>query len=195
MKIIGLTGGIGSGKSTVLQLFQELGMATYVADDEAKKLMNTDKVLAKQLRDLFGEKAYVHGVLDNFYIASLVFNNKDKLDALNALVHPRLLMHFKNFVAKSNASFILFEAAVLFESGGDKLCDFIITVTANFEDRIQRVMLRDNTSKSKILDRMSHQSEDNYKIMRSDFVISNNSLESTKSQVSTIFDLIVELSK
>ena len=90
MKIIGLTGGIGSGKSTVLQLFQELGIATYVADLEAKRLMNSDKELISQIINLFGEKAYVNGILDNLYIASLVFNDKEKLDALNAVVHPKL---------------------------------------------------------------------------------------------------------
>ena len=103
MKIIGLTGGIGSGKSTVLQLFQELGMTTYVADTEAKKLMNTDKEIIDQLLDLFGKEAYVQGVLNNSYIASVVFNNKENLEALNALVHPRLHEHFKNFIKNKNS--------------------------------------------------------------------------------------------
>ena len=195
MKIIGLTGGIGSGKSTVLQLFQELGVATYVADIEAKKIMNSDKELINQLISLFGKKAYNQGVLDNLYVASLVFNDKEKLEALNATVHPKLHEHFKWFVKKSNADFVMYEAAILFESGGDKLCDYIITVTAEFEDRIKRVMLRDNTSKEKILERMNHQLKDDYKIKNSNFVIRNTSLSNTKLQVSTVYDLIVKLSK
>jgi dephospho-CoA kinase len=195
VKIIGLTGGIGSGKSTVLKLFQELGMATYVADLEAKKLMNSDKELVSQLIHLFGEKAYFNGVLDTLYIASLVFNDKEKLQALNTLVHPKLHEHFKNFVQKSSAHFVMYEAAILFESGGNKLCDYIVTVTANFEDRIKRVMLRDNTSKAQILERMNHQLKDDYKIKNSNFVIRNTSLAETKLQVSTIYDLIVKLSK
>ncbi len=195
MKIIGLTGGIGSGKSTVLQLFQELGMATYVADTEAKKIMNTDKKLISQLLDLFGKKAYVQGVLNNSYIASVVFNNKEKLEALNALVHPRLHEHFNNFIKNSDAEYVIYEAAILFESGSAKLCDYIITVIANLEDRIERVMLRDNTSKAQILERMNHQLNDNYKMEKSNFVIRNNSLANTKLQVSTIFNLIVKLNK
>ena len=195
MKIIGLTGGIGSGKSTVLQLFQELGVVTYDADNEAKKLMNSDKELINQLKSLFGRKAYKQGVLDNLYIASLVFNDKEKLEALNAAVHPKLHEHFKCFVKKSKADFVMYEAAILFESGGDKLCDYIITVTAEFEDRIKRVMLRDNTSKAKILARMNHLLKDDYKIKNSNFVIRNTSLQDTKLQVSTVYDLIVKLSK
>ncbi len=195
MKIIGLTGGIGSGKSTVLQLFQELGMTAYVADTEAKKLMNTDKILINQLLDLFGKEAYVQGVLNSSYIASVVFNNKENLEALNALVHPRLHEHFGNFIKNSNAEYVIYEAAILFESGSDKLCDYIITVIANLEDRIERVMLRDNTSKAQILERMDHQLKDDYKIKKSNFVIRNNSLVNTKLQVSTIFDLIVKLNK
>jgi len=194
VKIIGLTGGIGSGKSTVLQLFQELGVTIYVADLEAKKLMNSDKELISGLISLFGEKAYVNGVLDNLYITSLVFRDKEKLEALNSLVHPKLHDHFKNFVQKSDAKFVMYEAAILFESGGDKLCDYIITVTANFEDRIKRVMLRDNASKAQILERINHQLKDDYRIKKSNFVIRNTSLTETKSQVSTVYDLIVKLS-
>ena len=195
MKIIGLTGGIGSGKSTVLQLFHELGIATYVADIEAKNLMNTDNEIINQLLNLFGKKAYNQGVLDNLYIASLVFNDKVKLATLNAIVHPKLHKHFKSFVKKTNAEFVMYEAAILFESGGDKMCDYIITVTANIEDRIKRVMLRDNTSKAKILERMNHQLKDDYKIKNSNFVIRNASLSDTKLQVSSVYDLIVKLSK
>jgi dephospho-CoA kinase len=195
VKIIGLTGGMGSGKSTVLQFFQELGVATYNADIEAKKLMNSDKELINRLISLFGKKAYNKGVLDNSYIASLVFNDTDKLEALNAAVHPKLHEHFKGFVKKSNAEFVMYEAAILFESGGDKLCDYIITVTAEFEDRIKRIMLRDTTSKAKISERMKHQLEDDFKIKNSNFVIRNTSLPDTKLQVSTVYDLIIKLSK
>jgi len=195
VKIIGLTGGIGSGKSTVLQLFQELGVATFVADIEAKKLMNSDKELINQLISLFGKKAYKQDVLDNLYIASVVFNDKEKLEALNAVVHPKLHEHFKSFVKKTNAEFVMYEAAILFESGGDKLCDYIITVTAEFEDKIKRIMLRDKTSKAKILERMKHQLKDDFKIKNSNFVIRNTSLPDTKLQVSTVYDLIIKLSK
>ena len=194
MKVIGLTGGIGSGKSTVLQLFQELGMATYIADIEAKKLVNTDKEISNQLKNLFGEKAYKQGKLDNAYIASIVFKDTVKLEALNAIIHPKVQEHFKEYLKKTSAKFIIYEAAILFESGSDKLCDYIITVTASLKDRVKRVMLRDGTSKEQVLERMSHQLQDDLKIKKSDFVIRNSSLASTKLQVSIIYDLIVKLS-
>lgn len=195
MIIIGLTGGIGSGKSTVLELFHEIGMVTYVADIEAKKLMNTDKVLIAQITDLFGENAYVNGKLDSAYISSIVFNDTNKLAALNAFVHPKVKEHFKNFIDKTNAEFVMYEAAILFESGSYKLCDYIIAVTADFDDKIKRVMLRDGVSKKKVLERMKHQLNDDFKIKKANFVIRNGSLDHTKLQVATIFDLIVERNK
>lgn len=193
MKIIGITGGIGSGKSTVLKLFQEFGMTAYIADIEAKKLMNKDKELIDQITNLFGKQAYINGILDSTYISSIVFNNKEKLDALNALVHPKVKDHFKNFIDKENTKFILYEAAILFETGSNSLCDYIIAVTANFEDKIKRVMLRDEVSKKQVMERMKNQLKDNFKIRNADFVIRNGSLEHTKLQVATIFDLIVKL--
>jgi dephospho-CoA kinase len=193
MKIIGLTGGIGSGKSTVLSLFKDLGVATYMADNEAKKLMNSDGELMKQITKLFGEKAYVDGVLNRTYIASLVFSNKEKLNTLNALVHPKVFEDFQQFIKKTNADFIIYEAAILFESGSDKLCDYIITVLASFENKTERIMKRDGVTKAQILERMKHQSTDDFKIKKSNFVIQNDKLENTKSQVLTIFQMLSKL--
>ncbi len=126
-------------------------------------------------------------------ILAWFFNNKEKLDALNALVHPKVKDHFKNFIDKENTKFILYEAAILFETGSNSLCDYIIAVTANFEDKIKRVMLRDEVSKKQVMERMKNQLKDNFKIRNADFVIRNGSLEHTKLQVATIFDLIVKL--
>ena len=193
MKIIGLTGGIGSGKSTVLQFFQELGVTVYIADVEAKKLMNSDDELIKEIKILFGNAAYENGKLNRDYIASIVFKNKEKLNELNKLVHPKVRAHFKNFIAKSQAEIIIYEAAILFESGSDKLCDFIITVTSDLEDRIERVVKRDGISRKQIANRIQHQLEDDIKIKKSHFVIRNNNLLATKSQVKTIFQLILKL--
>lgn len=190
MKIVGLTGGIGSGKSTVLSLFQNLGADVYIADVEAKKLMNSHEVLKKEIINLFGNEAYRESELDRDYIASIVFKDNEKLKALNLLVHPKVKEHFKDFIKKSSSDLIIYEAAILFESGGNELCDFIITVTANFKDRVQRIMKRDGVTESQILDRMKHQLNDEFKIKKSNFVIQNNSLNYTKSQVSTIYDLL-----
>jgi len=190
MKIVGLTGGIGSGKSTVLQLFQNLGAAIYIADIEAKKLMISDKNLIADIVHLFGEEAFVDNTLNTNYIASIVFNDSTKLESLNALVHPKVRAHFHNFIKETNAEIIIYEAAILFESGSDKICDFVITVTADFDKRIDRIMKRDGISKQQILDRMKHQSKDDYKIKKSNFVIVNNSLMYTKMQVATIYNLL-----
>ena len=193
MKVIGLTGGIGSGKSTVLALFKTLGVATYVADVEAKKIMNTDPELRKHLVGLFGDEAYNKNELHSAYISSIVFNDKEKLQALNALVHPKVQEDFKKFIKNSHAEIILYEAAILFESGSHKLCDLIITVIANFEDRVARVVARDGTTKNQVLDRIKHQTSDDFRIKNSQFVIKNSTLKGTEIQVLTAYDLIKRL--
>lgn len=195
MKIIGLTGGIGSGKSTVLELFKKLGTAVFIADVEAKKIMHTNVELREQINKLFGELAYVNNELNRSYIASIVFKNKNKLAALNKLVHPKLRDHFDEFVKNLDMDIVIYEAAILFESGSDKMCDYIITVTANFEDKIERVMKRDNVSREQILERMNHQLNDDIKINNSHFIVVNNYLKDTELQVSTIYDLIIRQSK
>lgn len=192
MVIIGLTGGIGSGKSTVLQLFKELGATTYIADVEAKKLMNTNSELAKQIIKLFGEQAYINNELNSRYISSIVFNNKEKLTALNKLVHPKVHEHFNEFIKNTTAEILIYETAILFEIGSDTMCDYIITVVANFEEKVKRIMKRDGVSKQQILDRMTHQLNDDFKIKKANFVIRNNTLEATKTQVFTIYDLIMK---
>lgn len=193
MKIIGLTGGIGSGKSTVLELFKSLGVTTFIADLEAKKMMNSNSELIQQITALFGNDAYLNGVLNKEFIASIVFKEKDKLKALNNLVHPKVREHFESFVKNSNSSIILYEAAILFESGSNEICDYIITVTANYHDKIERVAKRDNVSKEQIEDRMQHQLNDDFKIRNAHFVIKNNELSSTEIQVNTIFELLLKL--
>ena len=193
MKIIGLTGGIGSGKTTVLKMFKELGCATYVADIEAKKLMNSNKELVNQIKQLFGDEAYIENKLNTVYIAEIVFNDKVKLTALNALVHPVVRDDFKNFVNKSTSKIIIYEAAILFESGSDTLCDFIITVATDIDERIERILKRDGVSKAQILERMQHQLNDETKVKKSDFVINNSDIFNTKEQVSTIYKILMKL--
>ena len=193
MKIIGLTGGIGSGKTTVLKLFKQLGCATYVADVEAKNLMNSNSKLISQIKQLLGEKAYVNDSLNRNYIADIVFNNKEKLKALNALVHPAVREHFKNFVKETKAKLIIYEAAILFESGSDKLCDFVITVATNIDERIERILKRDGVTKEQILERMQHQLSDEEKVKKADFVINNSDIFNTKAQVLTIYKILMKL--
>ena len=194
MKVIGLTGGIGSGKSTVLAFLKKLGATVYIADIEAKKLMNTNALLKKQISSLFGELAYVNNELNRSFISSIVFKDKNKLDSLNALVHPKVQEDFKKFIKNSTAEVVIYEAAILFESGSHKLCDYVISVIASYEDRIKRIVKRDGLSEAQILDRIKHQISDDLRIKNAHFVIRNNGLEHTKMQAKTVCDLILELS-
>lgn len=190
MTIVGLTGGIGSGKSTALNFFKELGVATYSADIEAKKIMDTDPLLKKEIVELFGKEAYENSHLNSGYIASIVFKDSSKLKALNSLVHPKVRDHFKGFINSCKSDIVIYEAAILFESGGHAMCDFVITVTASLEEKIKRVMKRDGVSRGKVIERIQHQVNDDFKIKNSDYVIANNSLDGLKKQVKEILTLI-----
>lgn len=193
MKIVGLTGGIGSGKSTVLNFFKDLGATIYIADVEAKNLMNNNLELIQQIKNLFGEQAYIDGILDRNYISSIVFKEKKSLQELNNLVHPKVREHFQNFIENSKASIVIYEAAILFESKNYKMCDFIVTVIADFNDKIERVIKRDAISKQQIMERIKNQSSDGFKIDKSHFVIKNNKIQDTKKQVETIFGILTKL--
>lgn len=193
MKVIGLTGGIGSGKSTVLRYFEELGVETFIADEEAKKLMNSNAVLIGEIKTLFGNQAYENGELNRGFIASIVFKDKEKLEALNNLVHPIVRQHFKQMIENSQATFVIYEAAILFESGSDEFCDYIVTVAANLQERIQRVMKRDGVSKELVEDRMRNQLNDELKIKKAHFVVNNEAIMDTKTQINTIFQLLLKL--
>ena len=176
--VIGLTGGIGSGKSTVLNFFKELGCQVFIADIEAKKLMESDKTLVEKISNLFGKQAYTNNKLNRKLIASIVFSDEKKLKALN------------NFKDNHKDEMIIYEAAILFESGNVKNCDFIITVFALKEERIKRLVKRDLATSAEIELRMNNQTNDEYRIKRSHFVIKNSKLASTKIQVFTIFSLL-----
>ncbi|MDP3313529.1 dephospho-CoA kinase [Lutibacter sp.] len=192
MKIVGLTGGIGSGKSTVLALFKNLGAAVYIADDEAKKLMNSDKELISFIKKIAGDKAYSNQVLNKAYLAELIFNNKEILVAINAVVHPKVRDNFQKFIKESKAPIVIYEAAILFESGSSNFCDYVITVIANYKAKIERIAKRDFLSIAQIEQRMQHQTEDDFKIKHSNFVIQNNCLDQTKIQVETIYKMLIK---
>lgn len=195
MIVIGLTGGIGSGKTTVLSFLKELGAATYIADIQAKKLMNSNSELISDIKRLFGEKAYKNNELNRNYISTIVFKDKEKLAALNDLVHPKVKNDFNKYLKKTKATIVIYEAAILFESGSNKFCDYVITVFANFEDKIARIIKRDGVSKEQILERMQHQINDEYKIRKSNFVIYNTSISDTKTQVKTVYNILNKLGK
>lgn len=186
MIIIGLTGGIGSGKTTVAKLFLERGIPVYFADDEAKKLMQTSESLKSKIRATFGDKSYLNNTLNRSYLAKLVFTDKRNLERLNKLVHPAVKKHFSKWVTQQNSEYIIYENAILFESNSDKECDYIITVTADEETRIKRVIKRDDASRQDVIYRINNQLKVAEKIVLSDAVIQNDNLQDLKPQINKI---------
>ncbi|MEL6811920.1 MAG: dephospho-CoA kinase [Bacteroidota bacterium] len=192
MKIVGLTGGIGSGKTTVAGFFTELGVPVYIADVEAKKLTNSSPLIREELITLLGEDAYTEEGLDRAFVADRIFTDKELLKKVNAIIHPRVADHFKEWMEGQLAPYCIKEAAILFENGGYKKCDYTILVTAPVLVRIQRVLDRDNTSQLAIEDRISNQWDDEKKLPLADFHIENVDLEVTKSRVKELHELILK---
>lgn len=189
-KIIGLTGGIGSGKTFVANYIKSKGIPVYIADDEAKKIMATDEV-NQLIKKEFGNSVMTDEKIDRAKLAQLVFNHPEKLQKLNSIIHPIVKQNFKIWLKNhQNFSFIIKEAAILFESGSDKDCDSIITVTAPLETRIQRVIERDKTTRENVLSRMKNQWSEEDKIAKSNFIIHNIATEDTKNQVDNILKLL-----
>ena len=191
MKIIGLTGGIGSGKTTVAGFFSALGVPVYIADIEARKLTQNSKVIRKKLIALLGSEAYnVEGLNRNF-VANLIFNDKELIEQVNRIIHPKVARHFKRWVVKQEAPYCIKEAAILFENGSYKNCDATILVTAPIAQRVERVLKRDHSTTAAIEDRMSNQWQDEKKLTLADFHIENIDLEMTKSRVEELHHLLL----
>ncbi len=195
MMVVGLTGGIGSGKTTVIRMFQNMGISVYVADDEAKKLMQSSDKIKNKLIESFGELSYKEGKLNTSYLAEIVFSDKQKLKIINNIVHPEVKLHFEQYKKTQKIPYFIFENAILFENGFDDLCDYIITVTAPLEDRILRVQQRDGLSRTQILNRINNQWTDEKKVLNSDFVIENTNLEETKKKVLEINDYLLKITE
>jgi dephospho-CoA kinase len=191
MKVIGLTGGMGSGKTTVANFFKELGITVYIADEAAKSLMNTSAEVKSKILSLLGEKAYPEGILDRKYVAAQVFNFEEKLEKLNSIVHPAVATDFENWKNSQNSPYVIYEAAILFEKGGDNKCDAVILVTAPYEERIKRIKSRDKSSEEEIEARMKHQWSDSKKRKLADFEIKNLNLPNTREQVRKLHEIIL----
>ena len=189
-KIIGLTGGIGSGKTTVANHFIGAGIPVYIADDEARKIMQSPEIL-REIEKIFGSVIFKNEVLNRQKLAEIVFSNPDKLKQLNGIIHPAVKKHFGNWILNyTNCPFVIYEAAILFEGGSYKDCDKIITVTSPLEIRIERVIQRDKTTRENILKRIKMQWTDDQRIGKSDFVIENINPEITKSEVGKILKIL-----
>ncbi len=192
---VGLTGGIGSGKTTISKMFKEIGVPVYIADDAGKELMDTSAKIREKIVQLLGESSYSGNKPNRPFIASKVFKDKALLEQLNAIIHPAVASHFKNWLSKQSSVYIIYEAAILFEKGSHKNFDFSILVTAPKETRIQRVLKRDNTSREQIEARMNNQWSDEKKIELADFVIKNEEIEESKKQVIHLNDIILKSAK
>ena len=192
--IVGLTGGIGSGKTTVAKLFQQFNtVAVYIADVEAKRIMNSCEVVQMELIQAFGEETFLGNQLNKEYIAGIVFNNKEKLELLNSIVHPAVYKDFERFVLKNTAKrYIIYESAILFESSSTHKFDFLITVFVPFEEQVRRVLVRDKTTKQAVLARINAQWRADKKILLSNYVIYNTKFESTEIVVHHIHNILTK---
>ena len=193
MKIIGLTGGIGSGKSKILSVFSSYGIPCYESDRRAKWLMQEDAELKSQIKSLFGDQIYENNQFNQRKLAKLVFTKKGKLEALNSLVHPRVKMDFKSFVNQLETPYIIKEAAILFETGGEKDCDATILVTAPEKLRVQRVLNREKTNSMDIKARINNQWSDEKKIPLADYIINNIDWDKTLKKIDEIHQKLLVL--
>lgn len=192
--IIGVTGGIGSGKTTVVNLFENFkNVAVYIADVEAKKLTNSSLTIQQKIIKEFGENAYLNNTLNNKYLAKIVFNNKEKLALLNGIIHPEIKSHFLKFsLENKNADYILYESALLFETKSNLFCHKIICVTAPLELRIERVIKRDKITREEVLRRISNQLNQEKKEIQSHYCINNISIETTKKVINKIHNILTK---
>jgi dephospho-CoA kinase len=195
--LIGITGGIGSGKSTVAKIFNILGIPVYSADDRAKWLMSNDADLKDQIIVNFGKESYFEdGSLNRSYLASRVFNDEEKISIINSLVHPSVKKDFEKWVLNQNSPYILKEAALLFESGSYKDLDKVINVSAPLKIRINRVLLRDpQRSENQINDIINKQLPDEEKNLKADFVIKNSDNRLLIPQVMQIHHELLQSNK
>lgn len=194
---VGITGGIGSGKTTVCRIFEQLEIPVYYADDRARALMTEDKVLVEKIKRLFGQQAYFEdGTLDRKYIGNIVFQDKTKLEKLNGIVHPAVFEDVKRWhLNHLDAPYTLKEAALLFESGSYKNLEKIITVFAPMEIRIERVMLRDGVTSGEVEARISKQWPDEKKVELTDFVIVNDGKRLLVPQVLEVHKSLLALDR
>ena len=192
---VGITGGIGCGKTTVCKVFELLGVPVYYADDEAKKLLDFDENVKKNILQTFGSSILNDtGIIDRKKLASFVFNNKEKLEKLNSIVHPAVNLHFEDWLKNySSQKYILKEAAILFESGAYKLVDKVIAVIAPIELKINRAMQRDKITREQVMQRMSNQMKDEEIIKRSQFFIHNDEQQLLIPQIISLHNQFMEL--
>ena len=194
MKVVGLTGGMGSGKTTVAEMFADLGVPVYYSDRKAKTLMGESLEIREAVIALLGKEAYRGKVPQRRLIAQKVFVDSGLLSGLNAIIHPAVRHDFNAWREKQEAPYVIQEAAILFENGSYKYFDKIILVCAPREERIRRIIARDQSSRGAAEARLAHQWEDSRKTALADFVIENLNLENTRKEVGLIHRKLLEIS-
>lgn len=194
MKHFALTGGIGSGKSTVLAMFKNLGIPTFSADDSAKYAMQNDSVIKQKIKALLGEEAYQNGVLNRLFIAEKVFTNNENLSALNAIVHPAAHAAYLNWCKKQSGPYTVYEFPIVFELNAQDRFDGVIMVYSSEEERIQRVIARDAITRDEVLARIANQWPDDQKFPLADYIIENSELSATKIQVRDLHKNLLKIS-
>ena len=180
---VGLTGGIGSGKSTVCAMLRERGVAVYSSDERAKELMNSDSTIKERIIARFGAESFEDGVLNRAYLAQRVFASEEELAALNAIVHPRVMEDFEAWAESAEGEYVLLESAILFESGFDSKVDMVVAIMAPEDLRIERAMQRDGVTKEQVVERMCRQLSDEERCSRSKYAIVNIELEELEEDV------------
>ena len=192
---IGLTGGIGSGKTTVAKIFELLGMPVFYADEASKRLYHTNEELRSSLKKHFGEDVYTDDQLNRSKLAAIVFNDPAKLELLNSLVHPLTIKDAEEWMQQQKVPYIIKEAALLFEAGSSGGLDYIVGVSTPQHLRIKRVMDRDGITREEVLSRMKRQIDEEKKMLLCDFVIKNDEQELVIPQVLTLHEKFLEMSK
>ena len=192
---IGITGGIGSGKTTAAKVFEVLGIPVYYADDAAKQLMNKDENLKEKITKQFGNQVYTDGKLNRTYLSEIVFNNPEKLALLNALVHPATLKDAERWMQKQLTPYAIKEAALIFESGAQQHLDYVIGVTAPAPLRIHRTMQRDAITRDEVIARMDKQMDDTIKMKLCNFVIKNDEQEMMLPQIIELHEKLLQLAQ
>ena len=192
---IGLTGGIGSGKTIVAKLFELLNIPVYYADEASKRLYHSDKGLMADIKKHFGEDVYTNDQLNRQHLAEIVFNNPEKLELLNALVHPPTIKDAEQWMSRQTTPYVVKEAALLFESGSAASLDYVIGVRAPVDVRIKRTMDRDGFSREEVMKRMDRQINEDMKMRLCDFIINNDEQELIIPQVISLHTSFLAMSE
>lgn len=188
---IGITGGIGSGKTTVAKIFEVLGVPVYYADDAAKRMMNENVQLQQQIKEVFGNAVFTDGKLDKKKLAAIVFNNPEQLEQLNKIVHPLTINDAAAWMEKQTSAYAIKEAAIIFETGSQQHLDYVIAVAAPAPLRILRTMQRDNISREEVIARMNRQLDESIRIKLSDFIIYNDEQQMLLPQVIALHEKLL----